>query len=446
MGCIIWLILLPNICQILNILNIFELLPSHLINFVGKITHKGRGVAIYTISSTLAQGIIMFYALILARYLGPDKYGYYASGYSLVGLWSFIIGLGMDTWLLRKGGNCSFARLLVGNILKLKCLIFSIWAPMVILGIKLLSNNSLFPWFLIVCALDIFGDNNLTTIIYGLNITQQYSRIAKVLLFSRLGRLFGALSLIIFGVRSPFVFALVRLLFTVISLTVALSVFRPTLKREFFEHPLYIVKESIPFALSDMIVQIYMVADVFLLSILTTPLQVGLYSPASNLLSALFVIPSTVYLSLIPIFSRKILDQNQLSKRIMLISIGGLGVLGLFLTLIVGLGSRWIVPAILGQAYGETSVLLTILSPILFLKFLQFGLVAVIVSVGWQKYRLLPQIIAASVNLSLNLVVIPSQGAKGAAIVYNLSEILLLCGYIYLVLLYFSRIMNKQRL
>lgn len=376
----------------------------------------------------------MLYALILARHLGPQGYGYYASGYSLIGLWTFILGFGMDTWYLQRGSVERHPEHIAGKILKNKFLIFLIWAPFV-LGIYLFRKSSIAPLFLFICALDIWWDNSFFTIIYGLNIQKRYSKITTLLIFSRLGRLIGALILVWQNIYSPLVFALCRLLFTGISLSVALAIFKPFQRWRLARQVPIHLKELIPFVLSEMFVQIYVVADVSLLSILTSPLEVGLYSPASSVLSALFIIPNTIHLALIPIFSRKISVQRHFFDRTVFISMGGLGMLGLLLTFGVGLGSKWLISPILGGAFEETSNLLLLLSPILFLKSLQYGLAAIIVASGWQKHRLIPQALAATANLGLNLLLIPIYGAKGAALTYNFSELLLLTGYALLVIL-----------
>lgn len=399
-----------------------------------RIVFLGRGLVTYTFSTSVAQGIMMLYALVLARHLGPEKYGYYAAGYSLIGLWTFIVGFGMDAWFLQKGSIDPHPEHLAGKILKVKFLIFLVWAPSIILGISLLQKPVITPAFLIICALDIWWDNNFSTIIYGLNIQRRYSTIAVLLLSSRLGRLIGALVLVWQNVNSPLFFAICRLLFTGLGLSIALYVFRPFQKRYFDDQAPIPLKELLPFVLSEMFVQIYVVADVSLLSLLTTPLQVGLYSPASTLLSALFIIPSTIHLSLIPIFSRKISRQNHFFDITIFSPIIGLGALGLFLSFGLGLGGKWIMPYLLGYEFEGTSTLVFLLSPILFFKSLQFGLAAIIVAAGWQKYRLIPQAIAAITNLGLNLFLIPIYGAKGAAFAYNLSELLLLIGYAVLVI------------
>lgn len=376
---------------------------------------------------------MMVYGFLLARHLGPQRYGYYTAGYSIMGLWSFTISLGMDTWFLQKGGIVSDPNKIIGEILKTKLFIFAVWAPAFILFYTL-QDGPVTPLFLIICALDIWGDSNLITIIYGLNVRRDYSAITRVLLFSRLGRLGGAIALILSEVRLPEIFALIRLFFTILGLTVALYTYKPSLRGTILQRPWIPFVELAPFLLSEMLVQIYIAADMSLLSILSNSVQVGLYSPASSLISALFVIPNTIYLFLVPIYSKTITQHRCLPGKYVFLPLGGLVTLGALLSSGLIVGSRWFVPIILGNGFGETGNLLILLSPILLFKSLQFGLAAIIVGAGWQKYRIIPQFVSALTNVGINLMMIPLFGAAGAAIAYNISEVVLLVGYAIVVI------------
>lgn len=58
---------------------------------------------------------------------------------------------------------------------------------------------------------------------------------------------------------------------------------------------------------------------------------------------------------------------------------------------------------------------------------------AMIVAVGYQKYRVIIQGITAALNVALNIWMVNQFGVTGVAWVYVLSELILLLGYIYLV-------------
>ena len=375
---------------------------------------------------------MMVYAIVLARYLGPEDYGYYVTGYALVGLWSFIISSGMDTWLLRASKTSEQTKLLSGEILKIKVLILFIWAPFLIVGINRVSFVA--SEFIIICVLDIWCDSMLITLIYGLNIQQNYYKVSGILTSSRLGRLISALILIGLGVRNPMLFAVCRLFFTTFGFLMALVSLKPIININKIEGVKISLKELVPFGLSEMFAQIYIMADVSLLALLAGKVQVGLYSPATNILSAMFVIPNSLYLYIVPKFSRKISIQEQIPNKEVVISVIGFGLVGLILFGSIAISAEWIIPIVLGKVFDQTKQFLLQLSPIIVFKSLQFGLIAIIVSSGLQKLRLIPQFISAMINVGMNVILIPKFGAEGAVLVYNISEFFLLVGYGLIVL------------
>lgn len=374
---------------------------------------------------------MMIYAVVLARYLGPEDYGYYAAGYSLVGLWSFFISAGMDTWFLQKIKNQEQTKILSGEILKFKFLLLFIWGAVLVFGISRLSFVA--EEFIIICVLDIWFDSSLLTLIYSLNIQQNYLKVAGILTISRLGRLISALCLIGLGFRNPILFAMSRMFFTIIGFLIAFDAIKPIINPNQIGFKKIPCKELVPFGLSEMLAQVYIMADVSLLSVLTGQIQVGFYSPATNILSALFVIPNSMYLYLLPRFSKKIAIQNRIPDKEVFITILGFGLVGLMLYGFIAFSAEWLIPIILGKAYVQTKQLLLNLSPIIIFKSLQFGLVTILVSAGLQKFRLLPQLVAAILNVILNLFFIPRMGAGGAVLAYNLSELTLLFGYGFIV-------------
>lgn len=394
-------------------------------------------ISIFTTSFIISQAIMMIYAIIMARYLGPEEYGYFASGYALVGLWSFFINAGMDAWFLQGRKTIGQARTLAGKILKIKLLIFIIWAPLVVIGINRVSAVKI--EFLVICVIDIWFDSLLVTLIYGLNIQQNYQKVAWILTISRLGRLISALFLIKLGFPSLILFALFRLLFTLTGLLMALIALRPAINLWRMDEVKIPYKEIIPFGLSEIFAQVYIMADVSLLALLAGKVEVGLYSPATNIISGLFIIPNSLYLYFVPRLSKKIGVKNEIPDKEILVSLMGFCLVGLILFGGVVVSAEWIIPIVLGSAFEQTKQLLLALSPIVFFKALQFGFISIIVSSGLQKFRLVPQFIAAILNLTLNIFLIPLFGAKGAVLVYNLSEFFLLVGYGFIVLSFWKK-------
>jgi O-antigen/teichoic acid export membrane protein len=193
------------------------------------------------------------------------------------------------------------------------------------------------------------------------------------------------------------------------------------------------VKESLPFALSDLFASIYVQADTTIIALTLGKEAVGLYAPASSLINALFVIPNAGFLVAVPILTRTIKTNGQLSGQLLkLIAIAFPGI-GIILWVFVKNFSK-LMPIVFGPSYSESAPLLEILSPILFLKSCSFAAAAVLVAIGWQHQRAYIQAITAVVNLMLNFLAVYCFGVRGVAMVYVISEIFLLVGYIVLII------------
>ena len=98
---------------------------------------------------------------------------------------------------------------------------------------------------------------------------------------------------------------------------------------------------------------------------------------------------------------------------------------------VVGISGKWVIPFLLGKDFQFSGQIITILSPIMFLKAISFACAVVLVSVGWQHKRLIYQIIAAVFNIAANIYIIPLFQVTGVAWVYVISELIIVLGYLW---------------
>jgi O-antigen/teichoic acid export membrane protein len=68
------------------------------------------------------------------------------------------------------------------------------------------------------------------------------------------------------------------------------------------------------------------------------------------------------------------------------------------------------------------------------LKAGSYTLASALIALGWQKRRVIAQLVSALLNIGINLVIINKYGIIGVAWVYVLSETVLLFGYFLLFL------------
>ena len=380
-------------------------------------------------SAGFAQGLMLFYALLLARSLGPGLYGVYAGGYAIASISSFLINWGMDTWLLRTGANGQNPRALSGAVLRVKLVLGSVWSVVLVLLVPWVRGDLFTPVIIAVCAMDVWADSAFNTHISALNVERRVQAISRLMLLSRGGRLLGALVLIVFCRPGPLDFATGRFFFTLFGLVAAALIHRPTLLQPGIIPSATLLRRSATYGISDFLAMIYTQGDVTMMTLLGGKTQTGIYSAAAGMTNALFVIPSTGYLIAIPMLARLFESDLDRFRRSALLLIAGFTGLGLLMTVGAGIGVSWAAPILLGEKYQETRLLLILLSPLLLFKAIEAALAACLVAVNWQQRRVSAQVIASLANILLNLWVIPRYGPVGVALVYLFSEFLLMIGY-----------------
>ena len=209
----------------------------------------------------------------------------------------------------------------------------------------------------------------------------------------------------------------------------AVVIMKPRLGDHSLSNIKQILSQTRSFAISEHLATGYMQADVVILSNIKGKVATGVYSPALSLINALFVIPNAVYTYFIPSLSRWFKNNTDkfvdLAKKAILL----LSAIGIIMSLSIALLGKPATALLLGEDYAVSGDLMVRLSPILLLKCLEFGFAAIIVAANKQKSRLIPQAMAAIVNVGLNLVLIPCLAEFGAAAVYLTTEVILFVSY-----------------
>ena len=388
-----------------------------------------NNIAIYSGSTTIAQVIMMVYVVVLARILGPKELGFFSSAYSLVGLTAFFLNLGMDTWLLRKSGLYPDVTALSGMVLKIKAWIGIGWSIALVVIVPLIRPDLFSLTMMLICSVDVWSDVCFNTQIQALNVQRRMATITWLVLLSRGGRFLGLVLLYFLGANSAVLFAFTRAAATLIGFFAATWMHKPKWNSKGLLTTREVISESVPYGLSDFLSLIYTNADVTILALMAGATAVGLYSPGSGIIHALFVIPNAIFSVIIPIMTKlgaKDIGRFRASLPLLFASFI---LMGAAMWVVIGLSAKWLIPFLLGDQYQFTGSILFILSPILLLKFISFACAVVLVCVGWQHRRLVFQLVAAVFNVVANIMIIPFYGITGVAWVYVISELILVLGY-----------------
>jgi O-antigen/teichoic acid export membrane protein len=386
--------------------------------------------------SAVAQGVTALALLTIARQLGPAHYGQYAACYTLASFASIVFHLGLDSWLLREGGRTP-ERLdrLAGSIFAIRLFGGALWlAVMTILALLLNAGGEVFrqrlpAGVLILSALVVWLDCLLAATLVTYRAAMRNKIGSPLEAGVDTVWLATTILLILAGDHRAGAYLASRAVVLLIGLAISLKIlWKYVPLKPDRETVIQIVREAPPFASSDFLGWSLARLDVLVVTFTLGEKAVGIYSPAVSLVSALFLVPYAVYGVMVPVLSRLYLNnprQMRLTTMRMLLLLLAIGLgLAVFTSLVTPL-----VVTVLGKSFGETLDILRILSVILIVKCPNMGIAALIVITGKQTRRVGVQVMAVSFNLLLNLAVVYRFGIRGVAVVYVLTELLLLFGY-----------------
>lgn len=384
--------------------------------------------------SAAAQGMTALALLLTARQLGATTYGQYAACFALTSFTSILFNLGLDIWLLREGGR-SPAQLAkyTGGVFWIKISGGLVWFAILMATSPFLDSDTYPTDLLLFCAIAVWLDSLLLTILTSFKTSLNN----RITMFLESGSdalwLLATLSLIAIGSQDVLKFIQIRTIALILSLGIGLYLIRRIIGLSgSITIALRALRETPSFATSEFLAWTTMRVDVIIISFALGTSAVGLYSPAIGLVNMTFVVPAAVYMVMVPVLSN-LYEANRpqmrkSSRNTVLLSLG----IGVGLAVIL-YSTAPLVVLLLGESYQETIDIIRILSPLLIFKSVSFALAAIIVSSGDQPRRPYIQAIAVSVNITLNLIIVGIAGITGVAVVYVITEIIILAGYSWLV-------------
>jgi O-antigen/teichoic acid export membrane protein len=391
--------------------------------------------------STIARVFSAIGIFIVARQLGPEDFGQFAASLSISKLTSVLFSLGLDAWLLRNGsrGHRSLADN-SGACLGIKVGLGFVWLPGIVLISRFLRQEAFPAELIALSAVSILLDELENTSWTAFKAELRNTVAAWLMISSQAALLLITLGLATANVQDSQGFLAGRVIASAAgsSFSVFLMVrsFGLRFKRT---HILFVLKDTKSFALSHGLTIIYERADITIIAYWLGKAAAGVYSPATSLMTTLYLIPLAVYEVMLPIVSRVHVERpkslRSLSFRLVLIS----ALLGIVLGSSLTIASYPLVRLLYGVEYAASGNVLIVLSSILVFKCVSFALVAVLVAVGWQSKRLIVQAITAGFNIMANIAVIQTYGIMGVALVYVLTEGLLMLGYMILLLRWLNR-------
>jgi O-antigen/teichoic acid export membrane protein len=186
----------------------------------------------------------------------------------------------------------------------------------------------------------------------------------------------------------------------------------------------WIVRRSLPFGVNALFVSIYLSVDVLMLAVMRGDTDVGIYRGAVMLIALFPIIANTLTTGVYPRMAQHLGDREAAGAELGF-------VLRVLLTISVpsAVGGVLVAEPLMvllgGPEFAVSAVPFMILVPLLPLRFANNAVEMTLTTLNRQRDRTLGAVIASTVNIGLNFLLIPEFGAAGAAATTLFTEVVL---------------------
>lgn len=373
----------------------------------------------------------------LARYLGTVGFGKYSFVFAYLAFFSIITDLGIQKILVREmAREPKRAPEIIGNtyIIRSILTILAVILAFIIINLMQYPADTTTYVYIGTITLLFISFSDFYRTIFEANLRMEYNVIAR-LSFKGLQ---AVLILWIIYIGGTLAQILIATVFAEAVNTLLNYIFSRKFVRPKFKIDLklwkYIIKESLPLALSSIIWIIHFRTDVVMLSILTGDAQVGIYSAAFKLSEPLVLIPSALLVSLFPLMSVSFKDSRDRLIKMYRLSFKYILIIMLPIAVGVALRAEDAIMLIYESEFAGSITVLQILVWAFVLNSFNAVLSNLLVSIDQQRLHTLSLGLGALFNVGLNFFLITLMGYNGAAIATVITKIIIFGANLYFVL------------
>lgn len=394
-----------------------------------------RNTLALSIANVSSRVITAFVAILLARYLGAGKFGEYSVAIAFATVFVALTDLGFGQIIVREGSrNTETISMHLSNALLARIVLSLLsFSLMLIIGSRLASYHDMIG-LLVILGLYVFVGDFQNVFFRVFQASQEMVYIAVFQLIRSVLVGVTIFSLIQLGVTLRVMAWDLTLVVLVVTVSAALLVLRRyqiVLKaRKLF--PMF--KQALPFGLAAMLVLVYLQIPTIMLSMMKDKTEVGLFSAAFKLIVALYFIPQIISSVVYPILFRLGAEDLEEHKRTYVTLFRFLGCFGLPVSLALFLLAEPIIYFLFGPGFQGTIGVLRVLSWLLALQCMSYPLADALTTADFQGHRTFMHGLAAGLCLTLCFLLIPRYGALGAGLAFLFTELVVVCGYQFLVL------------
>jgi O-antigen/teichoic acid export membrane protein len=191
------------------------------------------------------------------------------------------------------------------------------------------------------------------------------------------------------------------------------------------ETPRAALRAAFPIGVATVLGTIYFRSDMVLLQWLRGDAATGAYGAAYRLFEGAFFLPALILAALFPALAERMVTSRADIGPLVRRAVGWMATLGLASAAFLAFAVAPLLQRIYGEDYAESALLLQLLAPGLCLIFPNYVLLHFLVAAGRQKVIAWLAALGVPVCLALNLALIPTLGARGAAVATVATEVVL---------------------
>ncbi len=367
------------------------------------------------------MGVGLFVGVWVARFLGPEQFGYLSYALAFVSLFSAIAGLGLDGIVVRDlVRDPSDKDKILGTAFVLKFLSGVSTFLIVLTAIRLLRpTDSLTFWLVgIIAGGMIFNAFDTIDFWFQSQVQSKFSVVAKSSAFllisvAKVALILTNAPLIAFA-GAGFAEIMIGSMGMVITYRVSAGHIRRW--RSNLSVAKRLLKDSWPLILSSLAIMIYMRIDQVMIGEMVGSREVGIYSVAVQLVEAWFFIPGIIVSSVFPsIVEAKDMGESVFYERLQQLynfMAFTAYVIAVPVTFIAG----WVIKTLYGGAYSKAGPMLAVLIWSILFTNLGVARSTFLTTMNWTKVHFLTVGLGCVINVILNYFLIPLYGGLGAVI------------------------------
>ena len=382
------------------------------------------------ISIIISYGLGFFTLIYSARYLGVDGFGTLSLALAFTGIFSVFMDLGLSTLTIRDVARDQFiAKDYIGNITLLKIVLAFITFFLIFLIVNILGyNQQTIQVIYLIAFYTIFSTfSQLFYAIFQSNQKMEYQSFGTIL------SSFILLSGVLLAIYYKFNITQFSAIYTIVGaviLTYSFLIFswKFYLPKIIFNKEKWanLIKESWPFAITGISINLYLWIDTIILSVIQGPEAVGLYNASYKLILTLLFIPTVFNNAIFPIMSKYYVS----SKESLNVTFEKLLKIMIIIAVPIGIGTVILADKIILFIYGEqftgAIIALQILIWSTVLIFMRSPLERLMESSNRQLIVTKVFTMGVIFNVIFNLIVIPKYSYIGAGIITVLTDVLVL--------------------